>query len=560
MNKISERELDELLSKSEQPSEEELDALLSDEEPKLETYDPLSTGIKTAADILLAGHYPQVESVLQGNLPGSKEYIKQRDLIAKNLEQSKIESPYAAGAGTTAGILGSIITPAVSAPAKLGSLGKAAFGIGSNIAQQLLQNPGEVEGEVNPLQLKERIQKTKENITSPLGATLTLLPAIGPAVNKFKKAEEFAFQHMEPTAKKIEKANKLEKASELKGLESSFSKKEIGKFALENKLISAGDTVVDTWNKAMEMKNQVGSRIGNLYGRIQNQLDQISNKSSTQDVKYILSPYDVHGDMKEAIDFVNKNLGPSVNRKNAISAITSYLEDLQDLYPDNPRMDDLMEIRGKIADRIKDFEKDPSAQTDTVVGFRNLLKYLNGRISDSIKTIDKVVGSNESSELMKLNDQYSKLQYIADVTGKASARAEGAAQKSLPFLLSPAAYGTAAYAATNALTSDPIKAAVAGTLFGVGNLATKALEGKGNSIMANVANQSIPRAMMAPARIQTGFETGYKEAPFIQAEQMLDQALMQGIPPFVIDQEIKKQPLSPTEQAKLRNKNAKAVK
>lgn len=557
MSKPTEAELDRLLS---QPSEEELDKMLMDSEG-IESYDPLSTGLKVASDVILAGHYPQVEATLRGNIPGSESYIRERDRIAKELQKSKSENPWASAAGMVGGIGGSIVAPALSAPKAVGTIGRALFGVGSNLASQFLQNPGDVEGQVEPLQLKERAGQVIENVQTPIGAITTLTPLAGVATKVFKPAEQAAFEALGPTAKKAEKAMKMDKIADLGDYEAEFGKKEIGKFALENKLVSMGDTVKDTWNKAVEKQSQIGAQIGDLYQRVQDKLSSAGQRISNNDAKVLMNPYDVYGDIEDAVNYVNKSLGPAVGRKQAVSSVQNYLTELQEIYPENPSMQDLMEIRGKIANRIKDFSKDPSAQSDTIVAYRNLLKYFNNRISSSVDALDRMSGSADSQELKRLNEQYSKLSYIADMTGSAAAKADTAKQGALPFILSPATWGGAAYGATQMVTGDPIKSAGAAALIGGGAAASKLLEGKGAGVLANLANQTAPRTFLAPTRISRGVDVGFREDPFIQVEGMVDQALMNGIPPFMIEQEVKKSDnLTITQKAQLRQKAAKAAK
>ena len=55
-------------------------------------------------------------------------------------------------------------------------------------------------------------------------------------------------------------------------------------------------------------------------------------------------------------------------------------------------------------------------------------------------------------------------------------------------------------------------------------------------------------------------QIGRVESRMETVNEMTNRALQMGIPPFVIDSEIKKSSLSPTEKAQLRQKAAKASK
>jgi hypothetical protein len=101
-----------------------------------------------------------------------ESYVDARDANIKRLAQQSAEHPYASGAGTVAGILGGgALTSAALPLAPAASLGaRVAQGAKVGAAMGAAANPGDTEGEIDPLQLDKRAKNAA--VGAALGGAL----------------------------------------------------------------------------------------------------------------------------------------------------------------------------------------------------------------------------------------------------------------------------------------------------------------------------------------------------------------------------------------------------
>lgn len=127
------------------------------------------TFIDRAGNILLGGYGPQVIegasrafAPVYDKLTGSHvadhlgDYVTSRDATIKKFEQESRDNPTASALGTGAGVVGSILMPAGAAAKGATLMGKIGRGAIAGGTMGALVNPGDVEGELSPLQLKDR--------------------------------------------------------------------------------------------------------------------------------------------------------------------------------------------------------------------------------------------------------------------------------------------------------------------------------------------------------------------------------------------------------------------
>lgn len=121
------------------------------------------------ADTLLGGYEPQIvagltkgaiglHNMFSDNEIAQPDYTNLRDEVRGEIDKSKEEHPWASGVGTAAGIVGTIplvAGKAVQGASMLSKLGQAAK-TGATLGA--IQNPGDVEGEINPVQLGDRLK------------------------------------------------------------------------------------------------------------------------------------------------------------------------------------------------------------------------------------------------------------------------------------------------------------------------------------------------------------------------------------------------------------------
>lgn len=272
--------------------------------PKSDLGRMAQTAIESYGNTALLGNLPHIQAAAGGLVPNpgrevdekllkegftivtpQEGYIERRDQNIKRQKEMSAENPGAALAGTVAGFaggaalgggaarLGKLAGIGLAPPATaFGRVGRAA-GMGAGLGA--LSNPGDVEGEVSPLQLDERAKNavTGAVIGGGLQVGLEGLAKGGKAVAGYfkNKAEEKAFKATGAMLKDFRKANAQERVNE------------IGRTLLDEGVVTALTT-----------PGKVSQRLGNKVEAAQQSVDDLIDRYSQllQDPKVIskLSP------------------------------------------------------------------------------------------------------------------------------------------------------------------------------------------------------------------------------------------------------------------------------
>lgn len=456
---------------------------------------------------------PQVESApLSQMVPGSPEYIKQRDINIARQGSMEAANPKASIAGGAAGLI-------ASAPAPGFLLGKAAQAMkGLKVAQKVAeiaskaplvskiasgaaqaatvgaaQNPGDVHGEAG-LQIPERLEQAKTG--AELGAALPAAAAgIGKAVGTGPLAEKMAFKSSGAMLKDYRQA--LNK-DDVNGL---------GRFMLDNKLIQAGDTYKDVAQKSEGLVQEHGKKISEVYNNVRNKLSEPaffdSLKPEQQD-KIISSGFSPANDTKEILDKVRAKVSDAPDAKQAMAKIRGYLGELSDKYGANVDIKTANDIRGKVDQQIN-YVKDPlSKQSPSIQkAWYELRTILRNKIDDQVKAVDEVLGGSDAKALKEANDNYSKAITINNISKDRVAR-EGA--KNLMSVTDAAMVGAGGAAgAAHGYQKKGVEGAIEGGLTGAAlGYAGKQARKYGTGILATGAESlNKPGALAGPSGLLT---------------------------------------------------------
>lgn len=136
-----------------------------------ETLETLGAGARSFGNTAAFGYGPQIAGAASAIIPGGDDYLQGRDKFSRQLEQDWQEHPYAYGTGKVGGMLmpgvgmfsmagrGVRAMSGISQAARAGSvLGGMAEGGLAGLLGGLVSNPGDVEGEISPLQPIERLE------------------------------------------------------------------------------------------------------------------------------------------------------------------------------------------------------------------------------------------------------------------------------------------------------------------------------------------------------------------------------------------------------------------
>lgn len=183
------------------------------------------------------------------------EYIAARDAnITRQQKQSK-ENPGASAAGTGAGILASLLVPGGPMAKGASTLEKATRGAIGGAVIGGLANPGDVEGQHDLLQVKDRSKNAA--IGGVLGGTLAA--AVDKAAPLFKNITEYFSD--KAGEKAIGAVGAAKKHYNKLGEEGA---KNLGKTALDNDLVGALSTPESILKNASKLKEKAGEEIGDL--------------------------------------------------------------------------------------------------------------------------------------------------------------------------------------------------------------------------------------------------------------------------------------------------------
>jgi len=294
-SKLSDEELEKIASGSSEPdyasmTDEELEALAgSSSSPKQGGFlsgalDAGKAALRSAGDAALFGYSPQINAAIEpvvsamfgGDVADAKlraqgfkvenpDYTQRRDAFSSDLAKMAEESPIAStlggiagavaipGAATTKGIakLAPSLVKAAQTSAKARA-GLAALGGGVG---GLAINPGDAEGELDPLQIEERLKSAGFGTLAGLGGSYIAekLPKVTAALKKFSK--ERAVKALEPMKRDLEALAKARGGSTDRVGETLLKEKVIGNMPVSRE---------ELLRRVSEKTEQSGANIGSL--------------------------------------------------------------------------------------------------------------------------------------------------------------------------------------------------------------------------------------------------------------------------------------------------------
>ena len=342
-------------------------------------------------------------------------YLSLRDENIQRQKHLQEESPGAyiggqlAGAVSTAPAMGKALlrAPGMAAAPKgaiaglLTRTGQAAAG---GAVQAGIQNPGDTEGVVAPdLQMDQRLENAKS------GAKLGALTQFGgEAVLKGAQKLSGSAGAMTDWAK-----NKAFKSSGamLKDFRKAFGKgkvNELGQEMLDAGMVKPGSTFEDVAQKSVELKSQVGERIGQIYDKIN------SVGTFTVDSKKMYSTL---------VDAVSD---PAVRPKLNVQAYDDAMDKIiTDIYKKGQSLSDVRVLNDLIGE-VDDLINHSKRMNDLPVvqqGYMRIRQALRSQLNDLAEAVGNLSGDKGlKSELLGLNRRYGNLSEISAIAKDRVAR------------------------------------------------------------------------------------------------------------------------------------------
>lgn len=413
------------------------------------------TFLENYGDTLTMGYLPQLQAgaekimtpvlnAITGNDVEADGYIESRDKNRKRIEELSEENPGSAMVGKVAGIVNQAPILAAKAVQGAGALAKVGSAIKTGALYGAAQNPGDIEGELSPLQLGDRAKGAA--LGAAIGGAVQGAVSAAPTIAKGAKAaaEYVGDLADEKAAKVLGHLSKFEKSME-KG-----TAKQIGRVLREEGAIKPWTTTKGA-NAAVErIKEEAGQEIGKI-------IDNATPGTKIDTVK-----------MADAIrnSETLKELANTPGMESAFTRINSMLDTLAK----NGTVDlkQAQKLR-QMVDRGIKFARRGDAPVPEE-GLRAIRTTIRDTMNDVVNASDDMAGVGGKDRLLKANKKFSLMAEAEDIADQQIARDAKNRSISLTDTISGVA---------GAASGGPLTGIAAG-------LANKAVRTFGNSVATNV--------------------------------------------------------------------------
>ena len=365
-------------------------------------------------------------------------YVTRRDELIRRGESLQKQAPVASAAGSVAGLAAGIpimgmgagrmpglakvalgtgkMLPVAAPVARLAEAGLQAKGLGllgrtaqagaGGAIQAGVMNPGDVEGQINPLQLEQRGEQAK--VGGLLGGGLPLAGKIvggaGSLVGSIPERLKTLGETRGAAALGLfqKHINKMAKESGL----AEDKVRELGRFAIKNKLAVAGDEAIDIAKKSYELQKNIGKKIGSLYDEVDTVLasKEISKDAQEELKKTALERDAIANDFDAFVrdKFKNKRQAAEI-----ISAAEKEVEALKSHAKDVFLVRDLQDYKQSLDEVIYSNKSALSAVPPASKEATKLMRdFVKDRMTARIEAIDKAIGNDATKQLKTLNKEY----------------------------------------------------------------------------------------------------------------------------------------------------------
>jgi len=437
------------------------------------------TALKTGLDALAFGYTPQVVGAAK-SVFGPQTYTEARDQYSKELAELSQENPKAALAGTLAGALGgTVATGGVLGALGLGARAAAGAGRAAKGVQALkgaaqagagygaIQNPGDTEGEIEPLQLLDRARGAAVGAGLGAGGQVVGAGLQKGAQGLSRLSDRAAFKSLGPYAREAMKAH------------GKGDIEKIGAMAKKQGVVGGSPKSYGKMEKlAKSQIDKKGKELGSLY-------DELAEAEQ----KLLKAPVVAGQKASAGIDTnlianeLKDELLPTLQGVPGASKVAEKWVNMADeIAGQRLSFKDAQNLKKRIGDRIN-WDRLPGADIPDEEQFlRALYRKISQSTEDSAEAIAKLTGGESKlNQLVNLRDEYSKLKTIGNIVGKRESK-EFANR-----LISPSDYGMGALGAGIGYAQGGNMEAMA--LGGIMGLANRGARRYGNQLTSSFANQ-----------------------------------------------------------------------
>lgn len=335
-------------------------------------------------------------------------YVSRRDENIKRQEKLGTEHPLSSLAGTVAGSLApgvgmSKAAAAIPGMAKggglLARLGKSAIG---GAATAAVMNPGDIEGEISPLQLGERAENAKTGAlvgAATQGAGEVLKKGADLILGMPQRMKDYAaLKAFKSTGAMLKDFRQADARGQIQ---------KIGEEMLEKGLVKPGYTFEDVAEQSGELKQKAGALIGDLYDAAETELAGINPAALPPAQQAVLAQTSLNPARiaDEIHSSLKGELAGKAGGKKALATVEGILEDLRTNGDVEGNISVIQEFKEGLDDIIKynrDLSQEPLAK-QYLFKVRDALK---NKVQGRIDALDQVLGGNRLESLKDANQQY----------------------------------------------------------------------------------------------------------------------------------------------------------
>ncbi len=464
------------------------------------------TILEHGANAATMGYLPQLQAMAEpvtnaignmvtGNNVEATPYVQARDQGIKRLQEEQQANPKTALASQVGGtILGAAATPIPGLGASKGIVSGMLKGAGGGAAQGFLQNPGDIKGEVDPLQLGDRASNAAK------GA------AIGGAaggVTEVAKKGLRALARGPETLKEVATGSAVKASGailkDFRSLEGKGKTNELGEFALDKGLVKAGDTIDDVAAKADALRQDAGSRLSKIYKGVVEDFNKdgvAEGISSAEKTDLSRIGFNPARDKDQIISEVSKAMGNQEGKKAAVKRLSDYFDQLIEDHGDNTLDPKLAQDIKTEVDKVAGWARNPlTKEPATESAYKEARRIISKKIDEDIDRLGKLSGNNEAlSQLKQANKDYGNAKQIMSMATDKAQRALANRRVSLTDTIASGAGGIAgAGMATVTGDTNPAHAAEYGLVGGLLAGGANHLGRKyGDGLIAHGANVASP--------------------------------------------------------------------
>ncbi len=424
------------------------------------------TALEHAGNAMSMGYLPQLQAAAEpvtnaiGNLvTGSNveatPYLAVRDQTQKRLAMQAEANPKTAlAADVGGGVVGALATPVPGMGAAKGVLGTTVAAARGGAVQGLLQNPGDVEGKVAPIQAKERVENAGH------GALISGAVGLGSALtSKALKAIANSPENLKSLARGEAVRGSGAMLKDFRALEGKGKTDELGQFMLDKGIIKAGDTVDDVATKASAAKKEAGSSLDSLYKKAVSKFQEGPGEKPLFDAGF--NPV---RDKEQLLSEVSKSMGNQEGKKSALKRLGDYIDQLAEDHGDkifDPKMS--QDVKTEM-DKVAGWARNPMTKEPATEGaYKEARRIISKKIDDEI---ERLGSSADVKALKAANADYGNAKQIEQMATDKTLRESANRRVSLTDTIAGGG-GIAAGAAVGSMTGDSKQATGAGLAGGI---------------------------------------------------------------------------------------------